>query len=179
MFWLAAAAYFAIRRPGSAGAKLIHFVRTLLPEPWLLVVAPVLLLLVARVPHAVWRDLHFWSTATAIAGAACVVASVALMCWARLAIGDMWAGRPLVQDQHDLRTSGPYRIVRHPIYTGIAGVALGGMLVGGFGELIAVFVGALLFVAWRVAAEERMMIATFGDRYRTYRRHVPALVPFT
>jgi protein-S-isoprenylcysteine O-methyltransferase Ste14 len=100
------------------------------------------------------------------------------MCWARLAIADMWAGRPLVQEQHDLRTTGPYRIVRHPIYTGIAGLALGGMLVGGFGQLIAAFVGGLLFVAWRVTVEERMMIATFGDRYRSYRRQVPALLPF-
>jgi len=178
VFWVAAAAYFAIVRPGTTAAKLRYFARTFFPEPWLLLVAPAFFVLLSLVPHATWRDLTAWNPVVAVVGAACAVASVALMCWARWSIGTMWAGRPLVQEQHDLHTGGPYRIVRHPIYTGAVGVVLGVMLVNGFGETTAILLGTLAFVAWRVWAEERMMVATFGDRYRGYRREVPALVPF-
>jgi protein-S-isoprenylcysteine O-methyltransferase Ste14 len=177
--WLVAAAYFALRLPGSAERKLLHFLRTLLPEPWLLVILPAVVVLIRLVPHGTWGRLVFWNPVIAILGMACVAASTALMLWARWALGTMWAARPLVQEQHELRTDGPYGIIRHPIYSGFAGLALGAMLVLGFGQMIAVFACMLLFVAWRVWAEERMMIATFGDRYRAYRRQVPALVPFT
>lgn len=178
VFWVAAAAYFAIVRPGTVRQKLGYFVRTFFPEPWLFLVVPVLFVLLALVPRATWRDLTAWNPVVAVVGAVLAVASVGLMCWARWSIGTMWAGRPLVQERHDLHTGGPYRIVRHPIYTGGVGVVAGAMLVAGFGEMTAVLLGTLAFVAWRVWAEERMMVATFGDRYRGYRREVPALVPF-
>jgi protein-S-isoprenylcysteine O-methyltransferase Ste14 len=178
VFWVAAAAYFAIVRPGTVRQKLGYFARTFFPEPWLFLVIPVLFVLLALVPRATWRDLTVWNPVVAVVGAVLAVASVGLMCWARWSIGTMWAGRPLVQERHDLHTGGPYRIVRHPIYTGGVGVVSGAMLVAGFGEMTAVLLGTLAFVAWRVWAEERMMVAAFGDRYRGYRREVPALVPF-
>jgi protein-S-isoprenylcysteine O-methyltransferase Ste14 len=178
VFWVAAAGYFAVVRPGTTAAKLRYFARTFLPEPWLFVVAPVFFVLLSLVPRAAWRDLTLWNPVVAVVGAVCAVASVGLMCWARWSIGAMWAGRPLVQDRHDLHTGGPYRIVRHPIYTGAVGVMVGVMLVDGFGRMAAVLVGTLAFVAWRVWVEERMMVATFGERYRGYRLEVPALVPF-
>lgn len=176
--WLLAAAYFAIRLPASPWRRLLHFLQTFLPEPWLLVLVPVLLVVIGVVPPAVWAHLHFWNPALAIIGAAAAVAATALTLWARWSLGAMWAGRPLVQEGHELRTGGAYRVVRHPIYTGIVGLVLGGMLVTGFGAMIAVAAFSLAFVAWRVWREERMMVATFGDQYREYRRTVPALVPF-
>jgi protein-S-isoprenylcysteine O-methyltransferase Ste14 len=178
LVWLVAAAYFAQRLPGSPRRKVLHFFRTLLPEPWLLVMLPAVFVLIRLVPHGTWRHLAFWNPVLAVLGMACVLASTGLMLWARWALGNMWAARPLVQEQHELRTDGPYGIVRHPIYSGFASFALGAMLVLGFAQMAAVFACTLLLVAWRVWAEERMMIATFGDRYRTYRRQVPALVPF-
>jgi protein-S-isoprenylcysteine O-methyltransferase Ste14 len=175
--WLLAAVYFAVRLPDTPRRKLLHFLRTFLPEPWLLPFVPVLVIGIRLVPAGVWAHLRLWNPVLAIVGAALVAASTVLMLWARGALGTMWAGRPLLQEHHELRTDGPYRVVRHPIYAGFAGLAVGSMLVFGFGALVAVCAFALLFVAWRVWREERLLVATFGERYRAYRRQVPALVP--
>jgi protein-S-isoprenylcysteine O-methyltransferase Ste14 len=176
--WVAGAVYFAARTPGSLRHRLWHFVRTFFPEPWLLVLVPAVFALTVLVPHRVWNDLRFVNPVLALVGLAIVVVSTALMIWARWVLGTMWAGRPMVQDEHDLRTTGPYRLVRHPIYTGIAGLVLGTTLVFGFGVVLATLACTVPFVYWRIRAEERMMVATFGDEYRDYRRRVPALLPY-
>lgn len=177
--WLVGAVYFSVRSPGGAGRKLWHFVRTMIPEPWLLVLAPLFGFAVSLVPRRVWAQLTFWHPALAIPGAVLLVAATALLLWARWVLGTMWASGPLVQRDHELRTTGPYALVRHPIYAGFAGMLLGAMLAVGFGTWIAWLAGGLVFVAWRVRAENRMMTDTFGDAYREYSARVPALIPFT
>lgn len=175
--WLLAAGWFAIRRDGSWRARLGQFARTLLPEPWLLVGLPVVAVLLRLVPRAVWPHLTFWNPVLATFGFGVVAGSTGLMLWARWVLGVMWAGRPLVQEEHELCTTGPYRVVRHPIYTGIVGLALGGALVTGFGQMLVVLPLTVAFAAWRVRVEDRMMTATFGRRFATYRGQVPALLP--
>lgn len=176
--WTLAAVYFSVRVPGGARPKLAHFVRTIIPEPWLLILAPALSLLISLAPKGFWASLRFWQPLVALPGVLLIVASTALMLWARWVLGTMWASKPLLQEGHQLRTSGPYALVRHPIYAGFAGMVLGGMLADGFGVWIAWALGGLAFVAWRVRTENRMMTATFGDAYRDYSARVPALVPF-
>src|SRR5690348_2877539 len=65
------------------------------------------------------------------------------------------------RQNHELCTSGPYHIVRHPIYTGIVGLAPGATLVAGFGSMLLVLPCAVAFAVWRVYVEDRMMRATF------------------
>ena len=98
--------------------------------------------------------------------------------WARKTLGDNWSGRITVKSGHELIRSGPYRWIRHPIYTGgllgLIGTALASGKVSGFlGVLLAV--GALVY---KLRIEERVMSAQFGDQYREYRRASWALVPF-
>lgn len=176
--WVLGAVYFSLRVPGGARRKLVHFVRTLIPEPWLLILAPAFSLLVSLAPRGFWPSLRFWYPPIALPGALLMVASTVLLLWARWVLGTMWASKPLLQEGHQLRTSGPYALVRHPIYAGFAGLLLGGMLTVGFGVWIAWALGGLAFVAWRVRAENRMMTAAFGDAYRDYSARVPALIPF-
>jgi protein-S-isoprenylcysteine O-methyltransferase Ste14 len=74
--------------------------------------------------------------------------------------------------------SGPYRLVRHPIYTGILCGLVGVALVQG---RAAALLALPLFVAGfarKIVLEERFMIAQFGDEYRNYRRETRALIPF-
>jgi protein-S-isoprenylcysteine O-methyltransferase Ste14 len=175
--WLLAAGYFAIRRTGSVWDRLRQFAVTLFPEPWLIVGVPVVLVVLRLTPHSWWTALEWRNPGLAVLGTVCVVVSAALMLWARWVLGAMWAGRPLVQEEHELCTAGPYRLVRHPIYTGIAGLALGGTLVVGFGQMVLVLPATLAFLAWRVRVEDRLMAATFGDRFRAYRSEVRALLP--
>jgi protein-S-isoprenylcysteine O-methyltransferase Ste14 len=83
-----------------------------------------------------------------------------------------------VKSGHELVRSGPYRWIRHPIYTGgllgLLGTALASGKASGFlGVLLAVCA-----LVYKLRIEERVMSAQFGDDYRKYRRASWALVPF-
>jgi len=107
-----------------------------------------------------------------------LVVSTAFTIWARLRLGRMWSASPnVLQAHHELRTDGPYAITRHPIYTGLAGMLLGTVLLNGLGvSLVFLIVGAV-FLATRIPIEERLMGETFPDEYARYRERVPLLVP--
>jgi protein-S-isoprenylcysteine O-methyltransferase Ste14 len=97
---------------------------------------------------------------------------------ARRMLGNNWSGRVSVKSGHELVRSGPYRRIRHPIYTGallgLAGTALSsGKLSGFVGVLLAIC--ALIY---KLRIEERWMLAQFGADYREYQRTSWALVPF-
>ena len=109
-------------------------------------------------------------------GTAVVAAGFGLAIWARLHLGRNWSSHVVVKEGHALIRTGPYRLIRHPIYTGlllaIAGTALAiGEWRGVFG-----FVFALLGILVRVRAEETRMSATFPE-YERYRRETYALLP--
>ncbi|MDR0359055.1 MAG: isoprenylcysteine carboxylmethyltransferase family protein [bacterium] len=177
LFWLGAAAFFAVRLDAPAAERARHFLQTLFPERSLLIAVVALAAVSVVVPRAAWRELVFWRVWLAAPGVALIVASAALLVWSRLVLGMMWAARPLIQQQHELRTTGPYALVRHPIYAGFAGMVTGTVLVAGFGRTALWLPVTVAFVTWRVWAEDRMLLRTFGDRYRAYRRRVPALLP--
>lgn len=109
---------------------------------------------------------------------AIVAAGLAFATWARIHLGRNWSGVVMVKTDHELIRSGPYGLVRHPIYTGllvaVAGTAIArGEWRGPLGTLI------LLIALWRkLQNEERMMGETFGDQYAKYKAEVAALIPF-
>ena len=111
-------------------------------------------------------------------GVAIVAAGFAFTSWARVHLGANWSGIVTVKRDHTLVTSGPYAIVRHPIYTGLllafAGTALA------LGEVRGIVAVALAAASlWRkLRLEERWMTEQFGDAYGRYRSRVRALVPF-
>jgi protein-S-isoprenylcysteine O-methyltransferase Ste14 len=81
------------------------------------------------------------------------------------------------KQDHELIRSGPYRIVRHPIYSGLLLAILGTAIsLGQWRGLIALaFFGSAFLL--RVRIEERVMAETFGSEYARYRSQVPALIP--
>jgi protein-S-isoprenylcysteine O-methyltransferase Ste14 len=98
--------------------------------------------------------------------------------WARLFLGGNWSSSVTLKQDHTLIQSGPYRIVRHPIYTGLL-VALLGTAIA-LGELRC-FLGVLLAaIAWKIKSmsEETLMVQEFGDQYTRYREQVKGLVPY-
>lgn len=177
LVWLVTAVWFAARRADTVRGKLRHFARTLFPEPWMLVGLVVLITVLNLLPGSIWDGVTWSNPALTEVGSVLVIGSAALMVWARLALGTMWAGRPMIQQQHELRTGGPYRLVRHPIYTGILGAMTGLVLMAGFGAAVVSLVFVLVWLLWRVREEDRILIETFGDRYRTYQDQVGALIP--
>lgn len=97
--------------------------------------------------------------------------------WARRWLGANWSARVTVKEGHSLVTSGPYRIVRHPIYSGGLLALLGTALAQG--ELRGFLALALAFVAFLIKSrfEEARMRAVFPE-YERYAKRTPALVPF-
>ncbi|WP_051979652.1 methyltransferase family protein [Edaphobacter aggregans] len=117
------------------------------------------------------------SSAIATAGFVLVVLGLAFAAWARDVLGRNWSGRVIIQDSHQLITSGPYAYVRHPLYTGIiAGIAGMVLLVGDLGALTGFFF-ALAFTLLKAAREERLLEAEFGPAYAAYRERTGALLP--
>ncbi|MFF2550915.1 methyltransferase family protein [Nocardia sp. NPDC058058] len=175
--WLVTAVWFAAVRRDTTRGKLWHFARTLLPEPWMIIGLVALIIVLNLLPGSLWDPISWRNPALTEIGSVVVIASAALMIWARLALGNMWAGRPMIQSEHELRTGGPYQLVRHPIYTGILGVMAGLMLMAGFGASIVTFLFVLAWLVRRVHEEDRILIDTFGADYREYQQRVGALIP--
>lgn len=99
--------------------------------------------------------------------------------WARLWLGSLWSGSVSRKDEHTVVQSGPYRLVRHPIYTGLilAAFALA-IQVGMAANLIGA--GLIAFGFWLKAnLEEQFLTEELGaGAYADYRRRTPMLVPF-
>ena len=105
-------------------------------------------------------------------------AGIAFTLWARFFLGRNWSGTVTVKENHELMRSGPYGIVRHPIYAGLSLAFLGTAI--GFGELRGLIGLPILVFGWKYKAnvEERFMIGHFGEQYRRYRSEVKGLIPF-
>ena len=118
-----------------------------------------------------------WNDAFYPIGVVLVAAGLLFSCWARYVLGRNWSGIVTVKDNHELIRTGPYRYVRHPIYTGLL-LAFVGCAVAR-DEWRGVLAIVIAYVAlWRKSLlEERWMIDTFGDAYRRFRSEVPALIP--
>jgi protein-S-isoprenylcysteine O-methyltransferase Ste14 len=97
--------------------------------------------------------------------------------WARVHIGRNW-GTPMTQkDKPELVTSGPYHLVRHPIYSGILVAGVGTAVALSWLWLIAVVLAGVYFV-YSATVEERYMTEQFPDVYTVYKRSTKMLVPF-
>lgn len=128
--------------------------------------------------HALEVRFHHHSLVWFTAGTALVVLGLGFASFARIWLGRNWSGTVTVKQDHALIRSGPYALVRHPIYTGMLTALIGTALVIGNGRAaigVAVLLAGLLY---KLRVEERFMTEQFGEAYAQYRREVPALIPF-
>lgn len=110
-------------------------------------------------------------------GLALWLAGLALAVWARLYIGRNW-GMPMTRKENpDLVTTGPYRFVRHPIYSGIILALAGSALATAPLALIAAVVLAAYF-SYSAVREERYLTEQFPDAYPAYKSRSKMLIPF-
>jgi len=110
-------------------------------------------------------------------GLAVEAAGLFLAIWARRHLGRNWSGRITIKVDHQLIRSGPYRLLRHPIYTGILAIYAGTAIVTG--EWLALIGLAMTGLAyWRkIRLEEVNLKVAFGADYDAYCRETWALVP--
>ena len=97
--------------------------------------------------------------------------------WARRHIGRNWGSPMSRKDDPELVTTGPYHLVRHPIYSGILLAGIGTAVALNWLWLTAVAVASIYFV-YSAIVEERNMGQQFPDAYPAYRRSTKMLVPF-
>ena len=112
-----------------------------------------------------------------VVGLALFIAGLGLAVWARVHLGRNW-GMPMTRkDEPELVTSGPYRFVRHPIYSGILLAMLGTGLATTFSWLIAFVVFGIYF-ARAATVEEANLTREFPNAYPPYQAHTKMLIPF-
>ena len=92
-------------------------------------------------------------------------------------LGRNWSGTVTVKENHELIRSGPYAIVRHPIYTGLLLAVLGTAIVFGEWRGLLAFCFLTIALLLKLQREERFMEESFPDTYPSYRAQVPALIP--
>jgi protein-S-isoprenylcysteine O-methyltransferase Ste14 len=110
-------------------------------------------------------------------GVAVCAAGIGIATWARVCLGRNWGMPMTVRARPTLVRSGPYRVVRHPIYSGLLLAGIGSALVTGPGWLVVVTgAGAYFVVSLRV--EETDMAAAFPGQYPEYAGHTKRLIPF-
>jgi protein-S-isoprenylcysteine O-methyltransferase Ste14 len=113
----------------------------------------------------------------ALLGLVLIVAGVLFACWARYILGSNWSSEVQLKQDHELIERGPYRYVRHPIYTGILLALLGTVVL--LGEWRALLGFVIMFVSfWRkLRLEETWLGEHFGPVYADYISRVKALIP--
>jgi protein-S-isoprenylcysteine O-methyltransferase Ste14 len=122
------------------------------------------------------RQPHSWQIVLAII----LFALGSLLSWTSTrALGRQWRIDAGLSADHELIMSGPYRLVRHPIYTSMFCVLLAtGLVVTPPVLLLFAIVVFLIGTEIRVRIEDRLLASQFGDRFQEYRRRVPAYIPF-
>jgi protein-S-isoprenylcysteine O-methyltransferase Ste14 len=114
----------------------------------------------------------------ALAGLGLAICGIGLSIWARLILGENWSSFPSIKQNHRLIVTGPYRLVRHPIYSGLLIALLGSALQYGLIRSFLALLTCAIGLYLKVSAEEEFMVQRFGEAYLRYRRNVNALVPF-
>lgn len=150
---------------------------------WLLVplaFAAVVLLMSRTGTLALLSGAFIWkqSLLTQLAADVITFAGLVILLWARVALGGNWSSDVAIKENHELIERGPYRWVRHPIYTGLLVMGLGGVVWSGHLIAIAVFVTAMLGLWLKSRQEEKLLTKYFPDEYPRYRARVKALIPF-
>lgn len=168
-WWIASRGAKPVARRESVGSRLGHIVP--------LVVAAYLCT-ARHVPG--WLGERFLPTGEGIflAGVALVVLGLLFTVWARVALGGNWSGTVTLKEGHEIVKTGPYRRIRHPIYTGLLLMFLGSAIARG--EWRGLVATVIAFVAlWRkLKLEERWLTEHFGAPYSDYCKTSAALIPF-
>jgi protein-S-isoprenylcysteine O-methyltransferase Ste14 len=171
VIWLLAAASTKHSIYRESGAQRLRY--------WILLVLAFLLLTRGhRLPYPFnVRIISATETVQWMAGILCI-AGLAFCVWARATLGRNWSGTITLKEGHELIERGPYRLVRHPIYTGMLAMLLATAI--RFGHLGGIAAVILAFASFwiKLSEEEKLMLQQFPDQYGSYQQRVKRILPF-
>ncbi len=105
------------------------------------------------------------------------MAGLGIAVWARVHLGQFWSARVTLKEGHELIQSGPYSLVRHPIYSGILIAVFGtALFIGEWRALLGVFL-IWLGHTQKARREEKLLSEQFGEVFARYRQRTGALLP--
>jgi protein-S-isoprenylcysteine O-methyltransferase Ste14 len=171
VYWVAAArSAKETQRRESARSRATHYVP--------LILGGVMLGFPNVLGAAMERRFHAHTLTWFCTGVALVALGLGFAVLARAWLGSNWSAQVTVKREHALIRSGPYALVRHPIYTGVLAALLGTTVaVDRWRALVGLVLIVVAFVR-KMTIEERFMTEQFGEDYTRYRAEVPALIPF-
>ena len=178
VLWIAFLIYWQIKTVGTKTTQRLEPAASRILRALTYLIA-IILLLTTRIPLP-WLYLQLWPQGLwpFWVGAGIMVAGVAFAVWAREHLGSNWSRSVTIKQGHELITTGPYAVVRHPIYTGFLagflGTAIALSQVRGFIS----FGLILLILGVKLRIEEQWMRSQFGETYGTYSHQTAALVPY-
>jgi len=142
-----------------------------------LIVVAYVLMFTRHAPGWLQLRLFTYEPSIQLLGVAITVAGLLFAVWARIYLGSNWSSAVTVKVGHELVRTGPYRWVRHPIYSGLVlamlGTAIANREVQGVIALLLAFIGFSI----KSRIEERAMISTFGAEYEEYSRNTGGILP--
>ena len=125
-----------------------------------------------------YREIYTATPFTFWLGVAVMLAGFAFTAWARIVLGRNWSSTVTLKENHELIVSGPYALVRHPIYTGLMIMFVGtAVAIGQWRGVVAVVLVLISFLI-KLRIEEQWMTELFGAQYDAYRKRVAMLIPW-
>lgn len=108
-----------------------------------------------------------------------VLAGLAIRWWAIIALGKFFTVDITLQEEHKLVTEGPYRLIRHPSYTGLLLILFGlGLGMQNYLSLMLFFLPPTLFLLFRINVEENALKQHFKCEYQAYSNKTDKLIPW-
>jgi protein-S-isoprenylcysteine O-methyltransferase len=120
-----------------------------------------------------WRDDLFWI------GLAMMAAGLLFRWWSIRVLAQYFTVDVAIRDDHRIVRDGPYRVLRHPSYTGALATFYGfALALGNWASLLVIVVPVTLTFLWRMRVEERVLADAFPQEYPEYARRTKRLLPY-
>ena len=129
--------------------------------------------------HLTWAAIPVGRLALFVVGIALMLLGLVVRAWAVIALGRNFTVYVQVRDEQPVVATGPYRLLRHPSYTGLLLVCLGvGLALGNWLALVVVVVAPTVAILIRIRVEERALLAGIGEPYRRFAATRKRLIPW-
>ncbi len=134
------------------------------------------------VPVADWayfKTDHTGISLINVIGFLMIIAGISFRAWAVNSLGKYFTATVQIKKDHQLVTSGPYAIVRHPSYTGaFLAIIAGGVILGSITGFIISCIAMIIAYYVRIGIEEKELTSWFGNEYEDYKKTTKMIIPY-